>query len=82
VDIVRVRKGLVACVAPARAGDSIGGVRRRGAAARAGVLIATYPIAALEDAGDPALAKKWVDLVMSSEGQKVLAKWNFEPAAR
>jgi ABC-type molybdate transport system substrate-binding protein len=57
-------------------------VRRRGAAARAGVLITSYPIAALEDAGDPALAKKWVDLVMSSEGQMVLAKWNFEPAAR
>jgi molybdate transport system substrate-binding protein len=45
-------------------------------------IIATYPIAALKDAKDPALAKKWVDLVTSSEGQRVLKKWNFEPAAQ
>ena len=44
-------------------------------------IIATYPIAALEDAGDPELAKKWVELVRSKEGQRVLEKWNFEPAA-
>lgn len=44
-------------------------------------IIATYPIAALEDAKDPELAKKWVDLVTSEEGQRVLEKWNFEPAA-
>jgi molybdate transport system substrate-binding protein len=45
-------------------------------------IIATYPIAALKDAEDPELAKKWVDLVTSEEGQKVLEKWNFEPAAQ
>jgi molybdate transport system substrate-binding protein len=44
-------------------------------------IIATYPIAALEDAKSPGLAKKWVDLVTSKEGQRVLKKWNFEPAA-
>ncbi len=44
-------------------------------------IIATYPIAALKDAEDPELAKKWVDLVTSTEGQMVLKKWNFEPAA-
>jgi molybdate transport system substrate-binding protein len=44
-------------------------------------IIATYPIAALEDAKDPELAKKWVDLVTSKEGQRMLKKWNFEPAA-
>ena len=44
-------------------------------------IIATYPIAALEDAEDRKLAKKWVDLVTSKEGQRVLKKWNFEPAA-
>lgn len=44
-------------------------------------IIATYPIAALKDAKEPGLAKKWVDLVTSKEGQKVLKKWNFEPAA-
>jgi ABC-type molybdate transport system substrate-binding protein len=43
--------------------------------------VATYPIAALEDAKSPELAKKWVDLVASEEGQGVLQKWNFEPAA-
>jgi molybdate transport system substrate-binding protein len=45
-------------------------------------IIATYPIAALKDAKDPELARKWVDLVTSEEGQKVLEKWNFEPAAQ
>jgi molybdate transport system substrate-binding protein len=45
-------------------------------------IIATYPIASLKDAEDPELAKKWVDLVTSEEGQKVLEKWNFEPAAQ
>jgi molybdate transport system substrate-binding protein len=45
-------------------------------------IIATYPIAALKDAEDQELARKWVDLVTSEEGQKVLEKWNFEPAAR
>jgi molybdate transport system substrate-binding protein len=45
-------------------------------------IIATYPIAALKDAKAPELAKKWVDLVTSEEGQKVLEKWNFEPAAK
>ena len=44
-------------------------------------IVATYPIAALKDAKDPGLAKKWVDLVTSKEGQRVLEKWNFEPAA-
>jgi molybdate transport system substrate-binding protein len=42
---------------------------------------ATYPIAVLEDAGSPALARGWVDLVVSEEGQRVLEKWGFEPAA-
>jgi len=45
-------------------------------------IIATYPIASLKDAEDPELARKWVDLVTSEEGQKVLERWNFEPAAR
>lgn len=44
-------------------------------------IIATYPIAALEDAKSPELARKWVELVRSEEGQRVLEKWNFEPAA-
>ena len=44
-------------------------------------IIATYPIAALKDAKDPDLARKWVDLVTGEEGQRVLEKWGFEPAA-
>ena len=42
---------------------------------------ATYPIAVLGDAGSPGLARGWVDLVVSEEGQRVLEKWGFEPAA-
>ena len=45
-------------------------------------IIATYPVASLKDAEDPELARQWVDLVTSEEGQKVLEKWNFEPAAQ
>lgn len=44
-------------------------------------IIATYQIAALKDAESPELAQKWVDLVVSDEGQRVLEKWGFEPAA-
>lgn len=44
-------------------------------------IIATYPVAALKDAKDTGLAKKWVELVTSKRGQRVLKKWNFEPAA-
>jgi len=44
-------------------------------------IIATYPVAALKGAKDPELAKKWVELVTSKDGQHVLQKWNFEPAA-
>lgn len=44
-------------------------------------IIATYPIAALKDAEEPELAQKWVDLVTSEKGQRVLEKWGFEPVA-
>lgn len=40
---------------------------------------ATYPIAVLEGSGNPALARKWVELVLSDEGQRILRKWGFEP---
>ncbi len=45
-------------------------------------IVATYPIAALKGAEDPELAQKWVDLVVSDEGQRVLEKWGFEPVSR
>lgn len=44
-------------------------------------IVATYPIAALQDAKNPGLAREWVELVVSEEGQSVLQKWGFEPAA-
>jgi molybdate transport system substrate-binding protein len=44
-------------------------------------IIATYPIAPLKDARNPGLAREWVDLVVSEEGQRVLEEWGFEPAA-
>ena len=44
-------------------------------------IVATYPIAALEEAKDPGLAREWVDLVTGEEGQRELEKWGFEPAA-
>jgi molybdate transport system substrate-binding protein len=44
-------------------------------------IVATYPIAPLEGARSPGLAREWVDLVVSEEGQRVLEKWGFESAA-
>ena len=44
-------------------------------------IIATYLIAVIKDAMDPELVREWIDLVMSDEGQLVLEKWGFEPAA-
>src|SRR5918997_6946008 len=42
-------------------------------------IVATYPVAALKGAESPELAREWVDLVVSAEGQRVLKKWGFEP---
>ena len=44
-------------------------------------IVAAYPIAALKDAQNPELAREWVELVVSEEGQRVLEEWGFEPAA-
>lgn len=44
-------------------------------------IIAAYPIAALEDAREPDLAREWVDLVTDEEGQRVLRNWGFESAS-
>ena len=43
--------------------------------------IATYPIAVLKDAGDPALARAFLDYVLSAEGQAILQGQNFIPVA-
>jgi len=43
-------------------------------------VIATYPIGILKASKNKELARMWVELVLSSEGQQVLKKWDFEPA--
>ncbi len=42
-------------------------------------VIASYPIAALKDSPNPALAGAFVDLVLSAQGQATLAKYGFLP---
>ena len=42
-------------------------------------VIATYPIAALRDSAHPDRAAEFVALVLSPEGQKILAKYGFIP---
>lgn len=44
--------------------------------------IATYPIAALADSANAELAQAFVDYVLSADGQAVLAKYGFIPAAQ
>lgn len=44
-------------------------------------VVATYPIATLKQASNAELAQKWVDLVLSDEGQGVLEKYGFERVA-
>ncbi|HEY1011176.1 MAG TPA: molybdate ABC transporter substrate-binding protein, partial [Herpetosiphonaceae bacterium] len=41
--------------------------------------IASYPIAATKNAADPALAQKFVDFVLSPEGQQILVTYGFIP---
>lgn len=42
-------------------------------------VVATYPIAVVQGARQPALAQRFIALVLSSEGQGVLARWGFQP---
>ncbi len=44
-------------------------------------VIATYPIATTKGSQNSDLAQKWVDLVLSDEGQGVLEKYGFERAS-
>jgi molybdate transport system substrate-binding protein len=43
-------------------------------------VIAAYPIAVVADARQPALAQRFVDLVLSDAGQEVLARYGFQLA--
>ena len=42
-------------------------------------VIASYPIAPVKNSSNPELAQAFVDLVLSSNGQEILAKYNFLP---
>lgn len=42
-------------------------------------VIATYPIAPLADAPHPELAQRFIEFVLSTEGQAILARWGFGP---
>ena len=42
-------------------------------------VIAEYPIAPLAGSANPALAKEFIEYVLSSAGQAMLEKWGFTP---
>ena len=42
-------------------------------------VIASYPIAPIKESENPDLAQAFIDLVLSQEGQDILAKYNFIP---
>ena len=42
-------------------------------------VIADYPIATLTDAKNPQVAQAFVDFVLGTDGQTILAKWGFSP---
>jgi molybdate transport system substrate-binding protein len=42
-------------------------------------VIATYPIAPLKTSKNPEFAQDFINLILSQEGQKILAKYNFIP---
>ena len=44
--------------------------------------IANYPIAPISDSKNPELAKAFVALVLSPDGQAVMAKYGFIPAVK
>lgn len=44
-------------------------------------VIATYPIGLIADAPNPELGRAFIDFVLSEDGQAILEKWGFEPAA-
>lgn len=73
VTLDEVDAGLVYVSDVVAAGDDVEGVEIPAELNSA----TTYPIAALEDAADPDLAREWVDLVTSGQGQRVLRDAGF-----
>ncbi len=41
--------------------------------------IASYPVAPVSDAAHPALAQRFIELLLSAEGQALLARYGFDP---
>jgi molybdate transport system substrate-binding protein len=73
VESGEVDAGLVYVTDVRAAGDKVKGI-----AVPADVNASTtYPIAVLKDAEHPALARAWVDFVLSADGRKVLAAAGF-----
>lgn len=44
-------------------------------------VIATYPVGLIADAPSPELGRAFIDFVLSEDGQAILEKWGFQPAA-
>ena len=65
--------GLVYLNDARKAGDTVGTVRFPEAAEAVNI----YPIVALRNAAQPALAQKFVDLVTGATGQQVLSQAGF-----
>lgn len=42
-------------------------------------VVATYPVAPLADAPHPELAQRFIDFLLSEEGQSILSRWGFAP---
>jgi molybdate transport system substrate-binding protein len=70
-----VDAGLVYVTDAQSAGDEVHTVE----IANSDQVINDYPIALLTDSENPEAAQDWIDLVLSPEGQDVLAEWGFRP---
>lgn len=77
VELGEVDAALVYATDVQSAGDKVEGITFPEAAKA----VNDYPIAALTDAGNPAAAKAFIDLVMSPAGQQVLAAAGFASAS-
>jgi molybdate transport system substrate-binding protein len=93
MNVVSYEENVKAVVTKVSLGEADGGIvyvtdASGGAASKVGQLdipdelnsIASYPIAAITDSKNPDLARAFMDLVLSKDGQAVLVKFGFIPA--
>ena len=73
VELGEADAGLVYVTDAVAAGDKV----KQISVPASGDSLNTYPIAALSGAAEPALARDWVDLVLSDRGQQVLSAAGF-----